>query len=71
MIIDKPSSRVGQALNWSDLTGEIPVLAVLSSFAALTREFSAKLIATESDPSKQQTIRSAFDSYVAHIESEL
>ncbi len=71
MIIDKPSSRVGQALNWSDLTGEIPVIAVLNSFAALTREYSAKLIAQEPDPVAQQVIRNAFDSYVSLIESEL
>lgn len=71
MLTENPSSRIAQAVHWSEITGEVPVFQLLKTFASIVREYSAHVCAQELDHDKRSELKSLFEGLAAMIEKEL
>jgi hypothetical protein len=71
VLTDKPSSRIAQAVHWSEISGEIPVFQLLKTFASIVREYSAHVCAQELDHDKRNEIKELFEGLASMIEKEL
>lgn len=71
MLTEKPSSRIAQAVHWSEISGEVPVFQLLRTFASIVREYSAHVCAQELDHDKRVEIKSLFEGLASMIEKEL
>lgn len=71
MLTENPSSRIAQAVHWSEITGEVPVFQLLKTFASIVREYSAHVCAQELDHDERVKIKALFEGLASMIEKEL
>ena len=71
MLTENPSSRIAQAVHWSEISGEIPVFQLLKTFSSIVREYSAHVCSQELEHDDRVKIKALFEGLALMIEKEL
>jgi hypothetical protein len=71
VLTENPSSRIAQAVHWSEISGEIPVFQLLKTFSSIVREYSAHVCAQELEHDERVRIKALFEGLALMIEKEL